>query len=118
MYPASRPKVSWDRLQPHCDPDGDKRLQKINEWTFLICRNTKLPVETLIVKCAFCFFLPVYIHTEAAVAGRWTECIDEEGAGHLLALLSDQPINRHSTAHLRCTQAICTKGQAKLHVHI
>ena len=50
------------------------------------------------------------IHTEAAAAGRRTKRTDEEGAGHLLALLSDQPINRHSAAHLRWTQALCTKG--------
>lgn len=51
-----------------------------------------------------------HIHPEAAVAGGWTEHIDEEGAGHLLALLSDQPINCYSTACLCCTQAFCTKG--------
>lgn len=55
---------------------------------------------------------------EAAVAGRWTECIDEEGAGHLLSLLSDQPINRHSPSRLRFAQALHTKGPKYMQTHM
>lgn len=66
-------------------------------------------------RCLFdihCKTCPFYVSTEAAAAGRGTERTDEEGAGHLPALFSDQPIHRHSTARLRRTQALCTKGAA------
>ncbi len=101
------------------------KAKRVILYCHLVARRTslfknvvkkKLPFETLTVKFVFCFFLPIYVHTEAAVAGWWTKCIDEEGAGHLLALLSDQPINHHSKAYLRCTQALCTKGPANIHV--
>lgn len=68
-----------------------------SRWMFLVKRVL-----------LFLFFLP----TEAVAAGRGTECFNEEGARHLLDLLSDQPIDRHSTACLCCAQALCTKGPA------
>lgn len=65
---------------------------------------------------SYLFFLLLLLidHAEATADGRRTKRTDEEGAGHLLAVLSDQPVHCHPAAHLRSTQALRAEGSSQL----
>lgn len=55
---------------------------------------------------------------EATVAGWWTEHIDEEGPRYILAVLPNQPVNRHPPARLCCAQTLCPKGPKTKYKHV
>lgn len=58
----------------------------------------------------FLLLLLLFDRAEATADGRRTKRTDEEGAGHLPAVLSDQPVHRHPAAHLRRAQALRAEG--------
>uniref|UniRef100_A0A8C8E0N2 Dedicator of cytokinesis 10 n=1 Tax=Oryzias sinensis TaxID=183150 RepID=A0A8C8E0N2_9TELE len=46
------------------------------------------------------------------------EHIDEEGPRHILAVLPNQPVNRHPPARLCCAQTLCPKGPKTKYKHV
>lgn len=69
---------------------------------------------SLVYYLFFLLLLLLIDHAEATADGRRTKRTDEEGAGHLLAVLSDQPVHCHAAAHLRSTQALRAEGSSQL----